>query len=82
MDTCGNYIFLNIKAKVNSPTITASKDTTVCYGTEINLSCDIINGISPYTILWKPASKLDSSDIFKPKYIFADTTISIYCNSN
>jgi len=74
MDTCGNYIFLNIKAKVNSPTITASKDTTVCYGTEINLSCDIINGISPYTILWKPASKLDSSDIFKPKYIFADTT--------
>lgn len=54
-DFCGNSITKSVSINLNYPqfSISASEDTTICYGDSAALSSTITGGIAPYTYVWE-----------------------------
>jgi hypothetical protein len=49
-----------------TPVIAITKDTSICYGTSVQLTSNVITGNGPYTYTWAAASSLSSTSIYNP----------------
>ncbi|WMJ73027.1 gliding motility-associated C-terminal domain-containing protein [Cytophagaceae bacterium ABcell3] len=57
-----------VKVNVNpAPKVDVGNDTTICFGSEVQLSATIVSeGTEPYYFSWTPSESLDQADIAEP----------------
>jgi hypothetical protein len=50
-----------------TPVISATKDTSICYGTSVQINANVVKGNGPFTYLWSPTGAgLNNVNVYNP----------------